>query len=66
MIGPRSDRDLFLTGNITFDLRRPGLRTTPFLVAGTGLFRHMNSFGGRPFSASKWRDGGRRCPDLAE
>ena len=38
MVGPGDDRDLFLTGNVTFDLANGGLgrtgRVTPFLVAG--------------------------------
>ena len=40
MWGPNWDRDLFLTGNLTFDLlppRRAARRVTPFLVAGGGL-----------------------------
>lgn len=49
MIGPRSDRDLFLLGNVYFDFRRPaGGRppvVTPFVVAGAGLFQHRNRFG---------------------
>ncbi len=54
MIGPGRDRDVFLTGNVTFDLlpvrggRRP--RVGPFLVAGAGLFRHTDRFGQRDFS----------------
>jgi opacity protein-like surface antigen len=44
MIGPRSDRDLMLTGNVTVDLfDRP---VTPFFVVGGGLFRHSDDFGG--------------------
>lgn len=51
MVGPGSDRDLLLTGNVTFDVLSPGRRATPFLVAGGGLFNHRNSFGGREFSS---------------
>jgi Outer membrane protein beta-barrel domain len=53
MIGPDSDRDLILTGNLTFDVLPPGRKVTPFLVAGGGLFRHSNDFGGRSFSATE-------------
>jgi hypothetical protein len=53
MIGPDSDRDLILTGNLTFDVLPPDRKVTPFLVAGGGLFRHSNSFGGRSFSSSE-------------
>lgn len=53
MIGPNSDRDLILTGNVTFDVTPPASKVTPFLVAGGGLFRHSNNFGGRSFSSSE-------------
>ncbi len=53
MIGPGTDRDLILTGNITFDLLPPSRKVTPFLVAGGGLFHHSDSFGGRTFSSSE-------------
>ncbi len=46
MIGPRSDRDLMLTGNVTVDFV-PGRAVTPFVVAGGGLFRHSDDFGAR-------------------
>ena len=52
MIGPGDDRDLVLTGNVTFDILR-GAAVTPFLVAGGGLFRHSDRFGGRTFSATE-------------
>lgn len=49
MRGPGSDRDLYLTGNVTWDMLRPlndaPRRVTPFLVAGGGLFRHTERFG---------------------
>jgi hypothetical protein len=49
MRGPNSDRDLFLTGNLTFDVLRPqagqAARVTPFLVAGGGLMEHSDQFG---------------------
>ena len=54
MKGPRSDRDLFLTGNLTFDLLSPRQgrppRVSPFLVAGGGFFRHTDRFGTASFS----------------
>jgi hypothetical protein len=49
MWGPGSDRDLFLTGNLTFDVLPPRSgrprRVSPFLVAGGGFFRHGDRFG---------------------
>jgi hypothetical protein len=49
MRGPNSDRDLFLTGNMTFDVLPPRngrpRRVTPFLVAGGGFFQHSDRFG---------------------
>jgi len=49
MWGPGSDRDLFLTGNLTWDLLRPRVanprRITPFVVGGGGIFRHSERFG---------------------
>ena len=53
--GPRDDRDWMLTGNVTFDLRAPQQRPriVPFLVAGAGLLRHHDRFGGIPFVSSE-------------
>src|SRR4030095_10495371 len=49
MCGPNWDRDLFLTGVVTFDLLSPRdgrpPRVTPFLVAGGGLSQHSDRFG---------------------
>ena len=55
MQGPRDDRDWMLTGNVTFDLRAPQHRPriVPFLVAGAGLLRHHDRFGGTPFVSSE-------------
>lgn len=57
MRGPRADRDLFLTGNLTFDVLSPRqgrpARVTPFLVVGGGVMRHSNSFGGETFTSSE-------------
>ena len=55
MWGPGSDRDFYLTGNLTFDLLPPRdgrpSRVTPFVVAGGGAFQHSNRFGSRTFSS---------------
>ncbi|MGD9904336.1 MAG: hypothetical protein AB7U83_12800 [Vicinamibacterales bacterium] len=57
MVGPGSDRDLILTGNVVFDLLAPTAarprRTTPFLVAGGGLFRHSDRFATGTFSTTE-------------
>jgi hypothetical protein len=54
MRGPGSDRDVFLTGNLTFDLLSPRQghprRVSPFLVAGGGFFRNTNRYGTLDFS----------------
>jgi hypothetical protein len=53
MRGPGTDRDLFVTGNVTFDVvpSNAGRRTVvPFLVVGTGLMRHQSRFGPERFS----------------
>jgi len=55
MRGPDSDRDLFLTGNLTFDVLPPragrSRRVTPFLVAGGGFFQHSDRFGSSTFTS---------------
>jgi hypothetical protein len=55
MIGPGSDRDLFLTGNLTVDLRAPGQgprpRIVPYVLAGAGILRHTDSFFGETYAA---------------
>ena len=55
MRGPDFDRDLFLTGNLTFDVLGPVAgrprRVTPFLVAGGGLMQHNNRFGVNDFTS---------------
>jgi hypothetical protein len=57
MIGPDSDRDLILTGNVAFDVLGPTAarprRTTPYLVVGGGLFRHSDPFFGETFSSNE-------------
>jgi hypothetical protein len=56
MRGPGDDRDLFFTGNLTFDLLGgpPGTppMVTPFLTAGAGVFRHRDRIG--PHVVSSW------------
>jgi hypothetical protein len=55
MRGPGDDRDLFLTGNVTFDLLRPRQgrprRVTPFIVGGGGFFQHSDSIGSFSFTS---------------
>jgi hypothetical protein len=56
MVGPGHDRDLFLTGNVTFDFltRTTGARrasVNPFLVVGGGLMRHSTRFGTGDFTS---------------
>jgi hypothetical protein len=56
MVGPGHDRDLFLTGNVTFDFltRRIGARrgsVNPFLVVGAGFMRHSTRFGTGDFAS---------------
>jgi hypothetical protein len=53
MIGPGEDRDVIVTGNLTFDVLPPGGAVTPFLVAGGGLFHHEDRFGDRTFASSE-------------
>lgn len=53
MVGPGDDRDVIVTGNLTFDLRSPGSRATPFLVVGGGLFHHRDRFGPSTFSSTE-------------
>jgi opacity protein-like surface antigen len=56
-VGPNSDRDLIVTGNLMVDLLAPTAdrpkRTTPFVVVGGGLFRHSDRFNGRSFSSTE-------------
>lgn len=53
MVGPGDDRDLILTGNITFDILPPDRPVTPFFVVGGGLFRHSDRFGSASFSSTE-------------
>ena len=60
MVGPGSDRDTLLTGNIVVDLLAPTAtrprRTTPYVVVGGGLLRHTarytSSVASRPFTTT--------------
>ena len=57
MKGPRSDRDLFVTGNVTWDLvtqgaRRAGL-VVPYVLGGAGFFRHFDRFGPADFASNE-------------
>jgi hypothetical protein len=58
MRGPGDDRDLFLTGNLTFDFLPPraggpARRAVPYLVVGGGMMRHSNRFGSEEFTSSE-------------
>lgn len=57
MVGPGSDRDTVLTGNVVLDLLAPTAarprRTTPYVVLGGGLFRHSQNDFGRAFSSTE-------------
>ena len=57
MVGPRSDRDLFVTGNVTWDLvgaapPRAG-RVVPYVLGGAGFFRHFDQFGPFAFASNE-------------
>ena len=57
MPGPNDDRDFMLTGNLTFDLLRPGTtgppRLNPYVVAGGGLFQHRDDLRGGTFTSNE-------------
>ena len=50
MKGPRSDRDLTLTGNVIYNLTTRE-RFTFYVVGGAGLLRHTQRFGTDEFSS---------------
>jgi hypothetical protein len=54
MRGPGFDRDLLVTGNVTWDFvggaPRRGL-VVPYVVGGAGLFRHSDRFGAMTFAS---------------
>ena len=57
MIGPRFDRDLFVTGNVTWDLVRfappRAGRVVPYVLGGAGFLRHFDRFGPNSFASSE-------------
>ncbi|MBA2355021.1 MAG: hypothetical protein H0V80_10175 [Acidobacteria bacterium] len=53
MVGPGSDRDLFVLGVVRVGIRPFSARVAPFVTAGGGLMRHSSRFGGRAFSATE-------------
>jgi len=44
---------LVLTGNLTFDVRGPVPRVTPFVVVGGGLFQTRDRFPSGPYTSSE-------------
>jgi hypothetical protein len=62
MAGPGRDRDLFVTGNATFDfLQRPagsrGGSVNPYVVVGAGLMHHQSQFGDFTVVEGAWTGG---------
>jgi opacity protein-like surface antigen len=58
MVGPRTLRDLLVTGNVVFDFvtprtGAPARPITPYLVAGAGIFSHGQKFAGRTFRSNE-------------
>lgn len=51
MIGPGSDRDFTLTGNVVYTFRDHG--PAPYVVGGAGLFRHSERFNSRTFTSTE-------------
>ena len=51
--GPRDDRDVVVTGNLTFDFLAGAHPVTPFVVGGGGFFRHRDKFGGATFTSTE-------------
>jgi hypothetical protein len=56
-IGPDTDSDLMLTGNMVVDLLAPTAdrprRSTPYLLIGGGLFRHSDRFASGTFASTE-------------
>jgi hypothetical protein len=57
MVGPGSDRDLFVTGNVAWDLvsrgaPRAGL-VVPYVIGGAGFYRHSDRFGSVSFPSNE-------------
>lgn len=57
MRGPNFDRDLFVTGNVTWDFVGTGAQpqgaVVPYVVAGAGFFRHSDRFGPVTFASNE-------------
>jgi hypothetical protein len=55
MIGPATDRDLFLHGSLWVDLltERAQTRVVPYCVFGGGYMRHSNRFASRTFASGE-------------
>jgi opacity protein-like surface antigen len=53
MIGPGSDRDLFVLGVARFGIRPFSTALAPYVVAGGGLMRHSSQFGGHSFASTE-------------
>lgn len=58
MVGPRTLRDLLVTGNVVFDFvtprtGAPARPITPYLVAGAGIFNHSQKFAGQTFRSNE-------------
>jgi hypothetical protein len=57
LIGPGTDRDLLVTGNVTVDLRDPRgaawARFVPYVLVGAGLFRHSERFGRERYTSQE-------------
>jgi hypothetical protein len=51
MIGPGSDRDFTLTGNVVYTFRDRG--PAPYVVGGAGLFRHSDRFNRTTFTSTE-------------
>src|SRR5215217_1087345 len=54
MVGPGEDRDLFITGNLTWDFFTRPSRTRsmiPYVVGGAGFFRHSDRVGSGTFAS---------------
>jgi hypothetical protein len=53
MIGPGSDRDLFVLGVARFGILPFSRRVVPFAMAGGGLMTHWDRFNGKTFRSSE-------------
>jgi hypothetical protein len=53
--GPGSDRDVMITGNLSFDVLRPRFgrppRVSPFVLVGGGFEQHVDRFGSISYSS---------------